>query len=73
MMSHDYGICRNLYSGARRSGSPVVNILRLSEDCFCGETSDGKVLKEGIKGCCKWAMKFEIAQEWFKAAHNNSL
>ena len=62
--SHHFEICRATYQVAREEGSPAVNITDLGGGVCCGETTDGKVLREDITGCCKWAMKFEIAQQW---------
>lgn len=62
--SHYFEGCRSLYADARKEGSPVVNVFRLYGDQYCAETADGKVLVEDINGCCKWAIKYEIAREW---------
>ena len=64
--SHYFEGCRSIYQGLREAGSPVVNIIDLGCGQFCGETADGKVLVESIDGCCRWAMKVEIAQEWLE-------
>ena len=64
--SHCFEICRATYQVAREAGSPAVNIIDLGGGTFCGETSDGKVLVESIDGCCKWAMKWDIARQWLE-------
>ena len=61
--SHEFCICRAAYQNARERGAPVVNLVDLGGQ-FAAETADGKVLVESLTGCCKWAMKFEVAQRW---------
>lgn len=64
MKEHGFEICRCLYQSARQQGAPSVNIISLGPSFNTAETSDGSILKEGITGCCRWAMKYETAIEW---------
>ena len=66
MASHNVAICRCLYLAARKNGSPVVNILEMGSGFAFGETADGDVSIEGITGCCKWSMKYEVAARWLE-------
>lgn len=63
---HDIAICRCCYASARQSGAPAVNIVDLGGGTFAAETADGKLIVESVSGCCKWAMKFEVAQKWLE-------
>jgi hypothetical protein len=63
-LSHDFHECRRVYVRARNNGCPSVNIVEFGGGYFAGETSDGSVLVENVSGCCKWAMKYEVVQEW---------
>lgn len=62
--SHHFLICRAIYNTARQHGSPAVYITKLAPNHFCGETAGGDILIEEISGCCKWAIKAKIAEEW---------
>jgi hypothetical protein len=62
-VSHEFYICRDLYQNARKRGAPVVHVTNLGGQ-FAAETADGKILLERVTGCCKWAMKFEVAHKW---------
>jgi len=63
-ISHFTEQCRAIYQTSREKGAPAVIIRNMGGGFMCGETSDGQVLVEGITGCCKWCMKFKIAQMW---------
>jgi len=62
--SHEWDICRALYATARKAGAPAVQITDMGDDFLFAETSDGLASKSEAKGCCRWAMKYEVAEEW---------
>lgn len=69
-MSHEFYICRALYAQAREQGAPAVNVIRLCDDLYCAETTDGKLINENVSGCCKWAIKYQMAEDWLKQFKN---
>jgi hypothetical protein len=64
--SHLFELCRALYQTAREKGCPVVHVVDLGGGTMCAETADSKILVEDISGCCKWAIKHEVAQMWLE-------
>jgi len=69
--SHNFEICRELFANARSQGCPTVHIMDFGNDMFVGESSDGKVLNSQMSGCCRWAMKYDIATQWL-AEHGSA-
>lgn len=73
MSSHDFALCRALYQQARQAGSPVIHVLATGSDYYVAESADGALLSEGVSGCCKWAMKYDLASQWLSTRKNKPL